>query len=361
VVANTVVFVQGGKKNEDQYPWMFWHLHPRADPDPEPVNLAFFDYPAGQLKIWKDHVLTRGKPPTKAPDEVTELTPKVKIRSGDGTVDEAGPDRPSVLALYDWVKKQPKESIRSLQVFSHGQIGGPIIWNSFEYDKDGNRMRSLDDGPRDPHDTDFRVRDLRGSNPLAGAEGQKFAAAFRPGALIKLWGCLAPEGVRAIVGRYWRAGKGERGDAARWAHLEDYLDWIAASYAMEMAARLNLSVWAAPIGWGSDPHTRVPVARGHLYVKYQGRFPPDLDRDQWWRVSWFFRHQDRGVKFYEDVLKARVDALDFVEHKRSWFDDARRKVVVPGEPDPFDAPAELQQRLINQVESWGSSGGALPR
>lgn len=352
-MTQTVVFVQGGKKNEVQFPWMFWHLDPRADTPSQKVNLAFFDYPAGQLKIWKDHVLTRGKAPTKAPDEVSDLTPKVKIRQGDGTIDESGPELPSVLALYDWVKKQPKGSIRSLQVFSHGQIGGPIIWNSFEYDADGKRMRSLDDGPRDEHDTDFRVRDFRGSNPLAGAEGQKFAAAFSSDALIKLWGCLAPEGVRHIVQKYLRAGRGERGDAARWAHLDDYLDWIAASYAMEMAARLNLAVWASPIGWGSDPHTRVPVTGGHLNVTYRGRFPPNLDKDQWWRVSWFFRHQDLGVKFYQEVLKARVDALDFVEHKRSWYDDARKGVTVPGEPDPFDAPAELQKRLIQQVDSWG--------
>ena len=349
----TVVFVQGGKKDEVQFPWMFWHLDPRSDPPAQKVNLAFFDYPAGQLKIWKDHVLTRGKAPAKAPDEVSDLTPKVKIRRSDGTVDEDGPDRPSVIALYDWVKKQTPSSIISLQVFSHGQIGGPIIWNSFEFDTDGNQMTSLSDGPRDPHDTDFRVRDLREPNPLGGSEGQKFAAAFAPGAFIKLWGCLAPHGVRAIVQRYWRAGKGDKGDAARWAQLDAYLDWMAASYAMEMAARLNLAVWAAPIGWGSDPNRRVPAGNGHLNVTYRGRFPPNLDKDQWWRVSWFFRHQDRGVKLYQDVLKARVDALDYVEHKRSWYDDARRDLTVPGEADPFDAPMELQRRLQSQVSGWG--------
>ena len=90
-----------------------------------------------------------------------------------------------------------------------------------------------------------------------------------------------------------------------------------------------------------------------MNVTYKGHFPPNLNKDQWWRVSWFFRHQDQGAKLYEDVLKAHVDALDFVEHKRSWYDDARRNLAVPGEPDVFDAPAALQQRLIQQVRGWG--------
>ena len=57
----TVVFVQGGKKKEEQYPWMFFHLDPFTEPKSEPVDLVFFDYPAGKRKIWRNHTLMRGK------------------------------------------------------------------------------------------------------------------------------------------------------------------------------------------------------------------------------------------------------------------------------------------------------------
>lgn len=127
------------------------------------------------------------------------------MRLVDGTLDDAGPDRASVLALYDWVKAQPKASIRSLQVFSHGWQGGPILWNSSEFDPAGNHLDPLDKLARDPHDTDFRIRDFFGTNPLAGAEGGKFADAFTSDALIKLWGCVAPPGPRAALRQYTRA------------------------------------------------------------------------------------------------------------------------------------------------------------
>src|SRR5262245_36998436 len=200
-----VVFVQGGKAKEASYPWKFFHLHPHTEPKSEAVDLAFFDYPGGKLKIWKAHVLKRGKPPKEAPDSETELTPKVKIRLPDGNTDDGGPDRASVIALYDWVQAQPKGSIRSLQVFSHGWMGGPILWNSSEFDPDGNRLGPLDGLARDPNDTDFRLRDFVGSNPLAGAGGKEFAEAFVSDAFIKLWGCVAPQEIRQQLRRYIRA------------------------------------------------------------------------------------------------------------------------------------------------------------
>ena len=349
--ADTVVFVQGGKKNEEKFPWMFFHLDPFKDPTPEPVDLVFFDYPAGKLKIWHDHVLKRGKAPDAAPDEESDLAPKVKIRLADGTVDDAGPERPSVLAFYNWVKdKALYESIRSLQIFSHGWQGGPIIWNSSEFDPDGNKLRVFDGKDRDPHDTDFRIRDFDGNNPLAGAEGAKFSLKFAPDALIKLWGCVAPDGVRGAMQRYMKAPKGKAGDATRKAHLEDYLDSIDSTFQMEMARRLDLPVWASPAGYGSDPHTTIPTNAGDLKVKYQGTFPPDLKKDQWWRVSWFFRNQDQGVKFYTDVLKARVDPVDYVEHKKSWFEEAKRNASLIGvDRGLIDAPHQLQEELNERI------------
>jgi hypothetical protein len=350
VTAKTVVFVQGGRKNEEKYPWMFFHLDPLTEPTPEPVDLVFFDYPAGTLKIWKAHTLKRGKAPVESPVE-TQLTPKVKIRLADGTTDDTGPDRASVLSLYEWVKSQSKGSIRSLQVFSHGWQGGPIIWGSYEFDPAGTRLEPLDGLDRDPNDTDFRIRDFAGSNPLAGAGGKKFAEAFAPDAMIKLWGCVAPLGIRGQMQRYIRAPKGSRGDATRKAHLQDYLGAIERSYPMEMAVKLNLRVWAAPIGYGSDPGSRVPAGRGHLNVKYRGKFPPNLKKDRWWRVSWFFRNQDRGVRFYRDVLKAKIDAVDFVAHEKSWFEAAKRDAFASVEPGPVESPLDLQRRLTDRIDA----------
>lgn len=360
--ANCVVFVQGGKAKEAAFPWMFFHLDPHKEPADEAVNLAFFDYPAGKLKIWKNLVLKRGKPPTATPDSEEELTPKVKIRLADGTTDDAGPDRASVIALYDWVKKQPKGAIRSLQVFSHGWMGGPIIWNTSEFNAAGDRLQPLDGAERDAHDTDFRMRDFVGKNPLAGAEGKKFADAFAADAFIKLWGCVAPLGIRPQLQRYVRAPRGSRGDAIRKAALQNYLDSIGNSFPMEMAVRLNLAVWAAPIGYGSEPGSNVPTNRSSdppcpgnadshcMAVRYRGKFPPDLRKDRWWRVSWFFRNQDGGARLYRDVLKADIDATDFVEHTKSWFEDAKKVATAALEPESVTSPMALQKQLTDRIE-----------
>jgi hypothetical protein len=120
---------------------------------------------------------------------------------------------------------------------------------------------------------------------------------------------------------------------------------------MEMAARVDLAVWASPLGFGSDPSSSIPTNHGHLKVKYRGDFPPNLNKDRWWRVSWFFRNQDRGVKFYQDVLKARVDAVDFVEHKKSWFEEAKRVATASLEPGPLDSPLDLQRRLTDRIDA----------
>lgn len=362
MAAKTVVFVQGGKDKEAAYPWMFFHLHPHSEPKAEAIDLAFFDYPAGKLKIWNNHVLKRDKPPSQSPDSEEELTPKVKIRLVDGTTDDAGPDRASVIALYDWVKKQPKASIRSLQVFSHGWMGGPIIWNSAEFDGAGNHLDPLDGQTRDPNDTDFRMRDFVGTNPLAGAEGRKFADAFASDAFIKLWGCVAPVGIRPHLRRYVRAPRGNRGDVIRKSALQSYLTSIGNSFPMEMAVRLDLAVWASPIGYGSEPGSKVPTNRSSdppcspgstshcMSVRYRGKFPPDLRKDRWWRVSWFFRNQDRGARFYRDVLKADIDATDFVEHKKSWFEDAKKIAMAALEPEAVTSPMALQKQLTDRIE-----------
>ena len=363
-MAKTHVFVQGGKANEASFPWRFFHLHPTKEPTPESVDLVFFDYPAGQRKTWKNLLLKRGEEPKKPPDTTEELKPKVKIRLHTGDLDDAGPDRASVIALYDWVKTQPKGSISSLQVFSHGWMGGPILWNSSEFDTNGVQLGALDQRARDPNDTDFRIRDFYGTNPLAGDEGRKFADAFAGDALIKLWGCVAPPGPRDILRQYTTAPKGTKGDDARKAALRGYLPLLANSFPMKMATQLNLSVWASPLGYGSEPSDKVPTNRSSdpecssadpdshcMSVKYKGTFPPDLNKDQWWRVSWFFRNQDGGARFYTDVLKANVDAVDFVEHKGTWFEDISKQAFPKLPTGDVDTPTDLQRRVRNQTDA----------
>lgn len=345
-MAPQVIFVQGGKKNEEIFPWMFFHFDPHSETDPGTVDLVYFDYPAGKLKTWKGWDKKRGKAPAAAPDLESDLAPKVKMRMGDGT---EGPEKPSVLALYDHVKAQPKGSVRSLQVFSHGWMGGPIIWNTSEFSPDGtDAIRREIAHDRDPNDTDFRVRDFFGNNPLAGAEGVKFAEAFTPDALIKLWGCVAPSGVRGHLRSYFAVRQGSDGDEARRTALKNYLELVQDSFPMQMALKLGLPVWASPLGYGSEPHTVVPIrydassnVSASLNVSYKGTWPPNLRTDQWWRVSWFFRNQDRGAEYYEKVLGARVDAADFVEHRKSWFEDALYRTM----PPPLGLRPAAQDRM----------------
>jgi hypothetical protein len=373
--AKTVVLVLAGWGTDPAFPWMFFHLHPNIEPALESVNLAFFDYPAGKLKIWKNHILKRGKAPKQSPDLETELIPKVKLRLESGRIDDTGPERASVLALYEWVKKQPNRSVRSLQVFSHSETVGPILWNSWERDSFGDQLDPWDGRVRDPHDTDFRIRDFEGVNPLAGAEGKKFADAFTADAFIKLWGCNAEEIPRSYLRSYVKdsSKKGSRADKTRnqdpQLDLRSYLHHIELSFPMRMAIRLNLAVWASPVGYGSffgptvetnrstDPPCPLPDAetkgakKRYCYpVKYRGEFPPDLRKDRWWRVSWFFRNQDKGADFFRNVLKARIDATDFVEYKKSWFDAAQRIAYAAVEPEAVDSPMSLQGRIVDQLE-----------
>jgi hypothetical protein len=357
-----VVFVQGGKLDEQAFPWMFFHFDPDTDVDPGPVELVFFDFPDGKRKTWKSWTMKRGTAAPPNPDSEDVLSPMVQIHQADGKL---GPTRPSVLAFYDWVKAQPAGSILSLQIFSHGWMGGPILWNSWELGPNGEDIRNDWTLPRDPNDTEFRMRDFFAGNPLGGAEGRKFGAAFAPGAFIKLWGCVAPEGLRASVQRYKLAPKNDAEKAANQALLLTYLDQLENCFALLMARTLGLSVWASPLGWGSDPHAQVPISYvagkpKTIDTTYRGTFPPDFGprkRDRWWRVSYFFRHQDRGVEYYTQVLKARVDKTDYVEFKASWFDDARRLATASLAPRPADAvasPRALQQRLVNRMARLGA-------
>src|SRR5690349_667605 len=217
---------------------MYFHFDPFRDDPVGEVDLIYFDYPEGTRKIWRGWMPVRARTEPASPDETVALAPKVHIRLMSGLID-GGPERGSVLALYDWLTTQQPDTILSLQVFSHAWFNGPVLWaDSFE-------TAALPDPaePRDPNDTEFRPRDFFGSNPLAGAPGQAFVDALKPNAFIKFWGCNEgrywerdvpppPEtgltGVpwRRMVKKYMKAPRGARGDAIRNANLDSYLDWV---------------------------------------------------------------------------------------------------------------------------------------
>lgn len=349
-----VVFVRGGHTHE-QFPWMFFHFDPFKDTSIGAVDLVYFDYPDGNMKIWKKWVPKRGTaPPSAAPDSATALTPTVQMRLSDGSLD-SGDARPSVLAFYNWMKVQTKGSVAALHIFSHGYYEGPILWAPCFENSDKHDLTAA----RDPNDTEFRTRDFFGTNPLAGVEGRKFADVFENGALIKLWGCnegrsdpdtgewIEGYGLRGMVKRYMAARRGAPGDATRAANLEPYLDAIDGSFQMTMSLKLGLPIWAGPLGWGSDPYEEDAITKSKL--RYTGKFPPKLGKDQWWRVSDYFRGNYR--KFYDSTLKARIDATRYVEHRKLWFEDAKRVATAALEAGPIDSPTALQRRLTDQAEA----------
>lgn len=352
-----VVFVQGGKTHEQSYPWMFFHFDPLKETNLGPVRLVFFDYPAGKMKTWNSWTPKRDRSAPPKADAEEDLIPTTFIRIDGETF---GEERPSIIALYSWVKEQDPSSIISLQVFSHGWMGGPILWNSEEYfAPDGTWIRDDDTLPRDPNDTEFRVRDFFGSNPLAGSEGAKFSRAFAPDAFIKLWGCVAPDGLRPPVQNYKFSPRNEREKTANQAHLKNYTDSLSGCFALIMAVRLNLPVWASPLGWGSEPSNTVPTSYragvpNNLTVRYRGIFPPDLTKDQWWRVSWFFRNQDHGARFYRDVLKARIDATDYVEYTAGWFRDAQKLAQQTDDTSLLMSPRGLLEQLSDRIAALSS-------
>lgn len=358
-----IVFVRGGK-TDPAFPWMYFHFDPWKDvkPKPAPVSLVYFDYPEGKRKTWKNWVPKHGKAAPRDPDAEEDLAPKIKIRLLDHSID-TGPEKPSVLALYDWVKRQPRESISALHVFSHAWPNGPVIWvDSYE-----NRSSEDLNADRDPNDSEFRRRDFFGRNPLADAEGRRFTAALAPNALIKFWGCnegLHWEGdaprsnstgmpLRKMILEFMKISKGAEGKAARGIILASYLEWIRASFQFTVASELGIPIWAGPLGWGSTPWDNDELPdRSTRILHYKGSFPPDLTTERWWRVSAHFTGQFR--KFFRNTLKARIDATGYVEYKQSWFDDAR-KMSAGAETDLIKTPRDLQQQLLDRIAQLGST------
>lgn len=300
-----VVFLRGGRTQEINM-WRFYHFDPRREVNIGVIKLVYFDYPAGKIKTWNKWVPERGKAPKKPPDKVDDIEPKVNIRFDDGSID-TDESLPSVLGFYDFLKKQPNQTILSIQIFSHGDYDGPIIWNhSFEnVDKDDF---SLD---RDPHDSEFRRRDFFGKNPLAGGEGAKVGRALATNAFIKIWGCTEDSKYRVMLRKYINTKQDDEGKIKRKQILENYVDVVEKSFALLLAQTLRTTVWSAPVGWGSNPY-----ARRNENFKYTGKFPPNLQNELWWRIPALTREYRQ---FFTGTLRAPLDSTLYLGYKNSWF------------------------------------------
>lgn len=386
--AKTLVFIHGSDPKQALTPWMFFHLHPASYATPvlsegKAFDLVYFDFELGTRKTWKGWAATRAKsPPSAAPDTSVELVPKVHIRDQSGALYADDVERSSVLAFYEWVKTQPERSIASIQIFSHAVIHQPVLFaRSYEWGDDPDKHYDIT-AERDPNDTEFRLRDFEGHNPLAGGdpwagdpsgELAKFRKALADDVFIKIWGCGeqtyshndgAP--IRKLVTDYLAVKSGKAGDARRAGLVISYLDHVKEFFPYRLAERLELPVWAGPVGWGSDPNEVDGVYNKATFARdkytWRGMFPPDLDRKElWWRLSLNFRSNKAfAEKFFKGALKARLDSLGYVEYRKSWVTaatDAANSTLAPAETTPvgrvLNAPLELIEQVRDQVRSLG--------
>ena len=322
-----VVFVRGGQVGEDR-PWRMFHFDPRRERETSrQYDLVYFDMPEGKRKTWDMWQPTRGWPSKRKPTHEVDLK-RVKLLEPrlDGTgFEETGPEKPTILNLYDWVKDQEPNSIGALHFFTHGDYSEPIIW---EHCAEGGKppQRPLAE-PRHRNDTEPRRRDFFGPNPLAGNDGMQFWAAFSSDAFVKMWGCDAAKENRRMVLKQAKEPTQTR--------REDILDSIEETYAMLLATLLGVTVWAPPIGWG----TRADPQLLHPELKYRGVWPPDWKTELWWRVEQF---PDAAQQVFRD-FGAKLDSTRYVGYHPRWLASARPPPVPP--PLKVTSPKELQQQL----------------
>jgi hypothetical protein len=380
-----LVFIHGSDPKQADTPWMFYHLHPSKYTKPvlsdgTKFDLVYFDFAEGKRRTWKDWTAQRTrKPPTGMPDEIA-LTPTAKIRDQAGNEYVGEPEHPSILAFYDWAKAQPAQSIASIQIFSHAVIHQPVLFAaSYEWGDDLDKKYDLT-AERDPHDTEFRMRDFEGKNPLANedpwastvtGERAKFRRALDPDVFIKVWGCGEQtyshnDGgpIRKLVQDFLTAKSGKAGDLVRARLLLSYLDHVQDFFPYRLAESMNLPVWAGPVGWGSDPYevdgkyVKATFARDKY--TYRGTFPPNLDRKElWWRVSINFRKDKRiPDRFFKGALKANLDVMGYVEYKKSWVtaavDRATKTLDAATPDDELPATQRLMKTLLDQMDLFGS-------
>jgi hypothetical protein len=374
----TIVFIHGSDPKQSDTPWMFYHLHSSRYGNPvlsdgTTFDLVYFDFFDGTRKTWKNWTAQRSqKPPADVP--VTDvLKPTVKIRDQQGIEYAGGKEYPSVLAFYEWVKGQPAKSIASIQIFSHAVIHQPVLFaSSYEWGDD-NTKKFDPTADRDPHDTEFRLRDFEGKNPLNagdpwGNSGElaKFRAALDPDVFIKVWGCGEQtyshndgDPIRKLVRDFLAVKSGKAGDTQRNQLLLSYMDHVKQFFPYRLAERLDIPVWAGPVGWGSDPYDIDGVFNKATYArdkhKYLGKFPPNLDKKElWWRISLNFRqNKNLSEKFFKGTLKAKMDVLGYVEYKKSWvtatIDSATAALNPSSADDLMQIPQQLMKKLLDQA------------
>jgi hypothetical protein len=385
-VANQkVVFIHGSDPKQAETPWMFYHLHPSAYSKPartegKSFDLVYFDYEKGKRKDWTGWAAARGRTPPPGGVE-GDILPRANLRDASGTP-YPGPLRVgTAVAFYEWVKRQPSGSISSIQIFSHATGFQPVLFpESYEWGDDGIKQFDFTE-PRDPNDSEFRMRDFEGNNPLAtngadpfdrgtGSEMQRFKRALAPDVFIKIWGCgeqfMQPglgNTLRKYLSDYLKVRNGKGADLKRAMLLLSYLNSLDDFFPYRLAERLDLPVWAGPMGWGTDPYEVDGKYDPKTYAKekytYVGNFPPNLKKkEQWWRASMHFLGEPRYTKdIFQKALKAKVDPVGYIEYRRSWVTAAvsrLQRVITPPDPsDPFAIPARLMDALTEKMRKMG--------
>src|SRR5262249_20132034 len=145
-----------------------------------------------------------------------------------------------------------------------------------------------DSTKRDPNDKDTRLKDFEAEDVLGGRNGVAFRNAFARNALVKLWGCTYEQEHRGAVKSYYRTKE----DAEKKRIVDAYFRYIREStYQYRLAKLLDFGVFAAPLGWGTDPDLPFQIygqAAFDTAAQYRGIWPPKTG-DKWWRVSAWFR------------------------------------------------------------------------
>jgi hypothetical protein len=278
-MTDIVIYVLG-RDNEVDLAWE--NAHPR-DPRSD-TALAYFDYISEKRKIWKSW--NGDLPPKVAADSETPIS--------------------SVLDLYDFIKDAPAFSVIELHFFTHGFEGGPVLYNTYD--------DSTDPAKRDPKDKDPRIKDFSIDDVLGPAERLRFVSSFARSALIKLWGCTHIEKHRQLIKRdFYNRKTTDEKKATIKTIIKNFIR--DDTYQYSLAKALGLPVYAAPLGWGSNPYLPFGIYGSKANDKKPRTrkvWPPKVG-DRWWCVSQFF-YPDRGREFYRDELGATIDILDFVAY-----------------------------------------------
>lgn len=381
-----LVFIHGSDPKQAVTPWMFYHLHPSTYTNPvkddgKTFDLVYFDFERGKRFEWKNWSAKRSD---KEPAGATsgDILPKASLRDYYGTTipnrDRVG----TAVAFYDWVKRQSAGSIASIQIFSHATAFQPVLFaESFEWGDDVIKKFDLTE-PRDPNDSEFRMRDFEGSNPLStngpdpfdrsgGSQMASFRKALASDCFIKIWGCgeqFLQEGqgntMRKYLADFLKVKNGKGAELKRALLLQSYLNVFDDFFAFTLADRLDMPVWAGPLGWGTDPYDVDGVFDRKTYAKekytWKGNFPPNLKKkEQWWRASYHFLGNPRLAKeVFEKEFRAKVDPVGYIEYKSSWVKAARArysKIITPPDPnDPFSIPERLFNSLAEKMSRMGA-------